>query len=273
MVNVDDMLQRFKRNGYLNRPVRKHPAPPLQVHDIHTPEPQPLLRLQNNPELVPATKPQQPKGSPLTQPVGNSDANMPTHLLGRLRVSLLHRPRSKLFYVGIASLVPLVVVLVWLGSSNGSKSSPQTLADTIVVETEDLSPSMSTLAKFQSQSKFPLYYPKTVPRGYSIDKSSYAITQGLFSFKLLTPKGKIIPVVEQKLKSRQAIPGTHKNLSVNIGPRNFSTAAGIANIIATNEQVMGILTTEKTVIILNLSDAPGIDREPIMLGLVAIVLK
>ena len=143
---------------------------------------------------------------------------------------------------------------------------PQTLAAEVVIETEEVPVNTAALKKNQAQVKYPLYYPKTLPKGYTVDDTSYNITSGLFNFKIRSPKGQLIPVVEQLLLPGFKLPGADNAVTVNIGPQNFSTEAGIANIIASNEKVIGMLTTAKTVVILNLSGLPGVDCDPIMRG-------
>ena len=143
---------------------------------------------------------------------------------------------------------------------------PQTLAAEVVIETEEVPVDVAAFKKNQAQLKYPLYYLKTLPKGYTVDESTYAITSGLFNFKIRSPKGKLIPVVEQQLLPDFKLPGANKAVSVNIGPRDFTTEAGKANIVASNENVIGVLDTEKTVIILNLSGIPGADCEPIIRG-------
>lgn len=97
---------------------------------------------------------------------------------------------------------------------------------------------------YKSQLKFPAYYPRQLPSGYTVDESSFEVKDGSLLFNLRGEDGKNIPVSEQ-------IPPKGFNVAAGTNPVIFYTPVGQANITLFTQttRVAQILADGKTLII------------------------
>jgi hypothetical protein len=111
---------------------------------------------------------------------------------------------------------------------------------------------------------FPLYYPKTLPPGYSVDARSFTQKDKVVIFSIKPPHGKNIAVSEQHLPTGLDL-SVHKNPAGIKLPdeRNFTTGAGQAQVSLWGDKMVSSLVTEDTWIILNVTGITPTDVDAV----------
>lgn len=101
---------------------------------------------------------------------------------------------------------------------------------------------------------FTLYYPKRLPQGYTVDRTSFVQKNGVIIFSVTTPNGKNIAVSEQavpsSLPARSTTPAPPTQIP---GQRNFTTPIGTAHLSLWGDKYVSDIVTSQTWIILNVT--------------------
>lgn len=111
---------------------------------------------------------------------------------------------------------------------------------------------------------FPLYHPSNLPEGFSVDQSSFTQRDKVLIFSIRTPDGQNIAVAEQARPNDLDL-GERPNPSGAPTPDDepFGTGLGRAHIMLWGEKTVISLPTEKTWIILNITDVPKDDARAV----------
>ncbi len=96
----------------------------------------------------------------------------------------------------------------------------------------------------RSQIQFPIYYPSSMPKGYSYQKGFAKIQNGILFYKI-TSGNRTIVIGEQ------AIPVAPPDLSSLIGFKKIVTLAGNAAVGSNNGQPIAIVLSNTTLININ----------------------
>lgn len=109
-------------------------------------------------------------------------------------------------------------------------------------------------AKYRQGLNFQLYYPQNLPKGYIVDKHSFQRKNKVLIFNISSPSGKNIAVAEQHIPQGLDL-SQHPNPSGVSLPdqRNFTTAAGSAQISLWGDKLVSSLVTPNTWVILNVT--------------------
>jgi|GEM_PF-1791285 len=111
---------------------------------------------------------------------------------------------------------------------------------------------------------FPLYYPKTLPQGYTVDAQSFTQKDKTVIFSIKGPGGKNIAVSQQHLPVGLDL-SVHKNPAGIKLPdeRNFTTGIGQAQMSLWGDKMVASLVTNETWLILNVTGIPPKDAEAV----------
>lgn len=110
--------------------------------------------------------------------------------------------------------------------------------------------------KYRQGLGYPLYYPSNLPKGYKVDRTSYVRNDKTLIFSIQAPNGKNIAVSEQHIPAGLDLsqhPATNPAGIALPDQRNFTTAAGSAQISFWGDKLVSSLVTDNTWIILNVS--------------------
>jgi hypothetical protein len=108
--------------------------------------------------------------------------------------------------------------------------------------------------KYRLGLNYPLYYPSNLPKGYSVDRNSFSRKGAVLIFKISTPSGKKVVVAEQHIPRGLDL-SQHPNPGGFTLPdkRDFTTAAGTAEVSFWGDKLVSSLVTENTWVILNVT--------------------
>jgi hypothetical protein len=104
---------------------------------------------------------------------------------------------------------------------------------------------------------FPLYYPRGLPQGYTVDRSSFNQKDKVVIFSIKTPRGRNIAVAEQHLPTGLDL-SQHKNPAGIKLPdeRSFSTGIGPAQMSLWGSKMVVSVVAPETWVILNVTNVP-----------------
>lgn len=128
----------------------------------------------------------------------------------------------------VAAILLLLAAILWLSLTKGDKSNTtETFVEQVAAQDVD----------------FPLYYPKQLPKGFSIDTNSVAAQETkVMSFSISSPDGGKLLVTEQPR------PPIMEEVQKSV---DFKTPHGDAYIANLNGRIAGFIRTQKTLIILS----------------------
>jgi hypothetical protein len=154
---------------------------------------------------------------------------LPDFMSRRLRTV---RPHKALLLAGLACLtVCLLLGTLWIRAN--AKPIPR---------------------KYRNGLTFPLYYPYHLPRGYSVDRSSFTRPQkAVLAFSINTPLKRNVAVTEERIP--QGVTLTQSSPSGIDLPflHNFTTGIGPAQVSLWGQNMVCSIVTTQTWIILNVT--------------------
>jgi hypothetical protein len=110
--------------------------------------------------------------------------------------------------------------------------------------------------KYRQGLDYPLYYPSNLPKGYSVDRTSFQLQRKVLIFNIKAPSGKNIAVAEEHIPSGVDLSQHPQNNPAGVtlpDQRDFNTPAGAAEISFWGDKLVSSLVTENTWITLNVS--------------------
>lgn len=110
-------------------------------------------------------------------------------------------------------------------------------------------------AKYRQGLEFPLYYPKNLPAGYTVDRSSFRRDNKVLIFSVSAPNGKTIAISEERipigLDLSQHVPNPN---GIKLPDQDtFTTSIGSAQTTLWGDKYVTSLVTQDTWIILNVT--------------------